>query len=1812
MARSYFNAILLVAVAGSLLIASPCTVAAEMQHVVGAAKVDITPAYPTLLSGYAARRAEPIHDVKQKLFARALAIGTDEQGPVVLVAIDNLGASASVSNAVGARLLKEHKIPRERFVVCATHTHNAPMLAGVANNLFVKDFNEREVAGLERYTSDLTEKIFQAAVTALKNRRPARLQWAIGSAQFAINRRDANGPVDHSLPVLRAIDADGKPIAILANYACHCVSVGNGMYFHGDWAGCAAEQIEADHPGATAIVVIGCGADQNPNAMNGIPSAEAHGAALAKEVKRVLAGPMRLLTAPLRGQLQNIELPLAELPTKAQWAETAKAAGIAGYHARKNLARLERGEALPTAVTYPVQTWAFGDELAMVFLGGEVVVDYARLLRQKFDFERLWVTAYSNDVGCYIPSERILREGRYEGGDAMVWYDKPIRFAPGMEKRILDEVTRQLPAAYRAPAANDKTGGTRPLSPAESMAQMRLRDGLRVELVAAEPLVVDPVAIDFGPDGKLWVAEMRDYPEGMDGKYQPGGKIKYLEDIDGDGRFDKSTEFMSDVPFPTGVLAWRRGVLVCAAPDVIFAEDTDGDGKADVRKKLISGFETTNYQARVNGLSLGLDNWIYASAGLFGGDGILPSGKSVSVRNRDFRWLVDQGTIEPVTGRSQQSRVRDDWGNWFGCDNGTPLFHYPVVERYLARNPHIASPNPIDAVVSGNQLYPRGKLVTFAQTGAPGRPTSACGLGIYRDTRLGQEFYGDAFICEPVNQLVHRMKLAPRGVSFAASRAAGEEQSEFLASTDNWFRPVQVRTGPDGAIWVVDMYRYLIEHPRFLSPEVRASLDVRAGDTRGRIYRIVPQDGLAPSIPKLVDLDIAGLVALLKSTNGTLRDMAHLELLWRADAGAGGPLRRLATSADLPQSRAQAVAVLEGLHSLMPDDVQRALADSHPEVRRQAIRLAEPFLGRSPQILSALQRLADDKDAFVRQQLAWSLGESNSPEVGETLAAILLASRGDSFTTSAALSSLNQQNVGVALATLLRSEAAGAEGELVPQVLKLAVAMGEKDVINSALSQILSPKDGAYTARQFTATPSMLEALARRKLSLNVGQADALAKMLSKARALVADDRADESLRLAAADVLAVADGDARREHFAAMRRWLGPQSPPRLQAKAIGFFATVDSAEAAQVLVESWKQLSPALQTTLLDAALAREKTTAALLSALESKSIPTGPIDAARRQFLLTHRNRQLQARAARLFVRSSSAEVAAVVETYRAADAAKGSVALGKALFGKKCASCHKLDGIGHAVGPDLAALTDRSKEYMLASILNPNDAIDQRYASYTAVTAGGEVFSGLLAAEVGNSLTLKLPEGKERTILRSDLDELRNAGVSMMPAGMEKEISLAGMSDLLAYLGASTSAATYRYSGPIVASTQYPDDAKQPKLTNGRVGSGRFNDGEWVGFQTLGATARPQPRIDFDLGRQMRLRGVRLSYGVNHRPGGIHAPDLVSLRTSENGRTFADPVEFAKFDDSPDGLSTYQIARREVSIPLPDLTARYVQLDVRNDGEWTMLSEIVFDGQPLEAVSTKPVDGPSRVRPPALSTPSVKAIDELLAGVKIGTDDEYRVIPQVFAQAIAAGKRNNDAELIALLDYALPKEQEPLRDWQAVAIGGGVINGLSQAGAWPAQTIAAMILDDAALSARWQRSLTLAAAMADNDAVRSGTRYDALRMVAMLPWDRSREQLPRYLSSGKEGDLVQGAVSGLADVPHIEAISQLLAATPKVSADMRALAIQGAARTDDGMVLILEKLETKKLSPTFLTDPVRRQLLNHTRADISARAAKLLMP
>ncbi len=941
---------------------------------VGVAKRDITPDYPIRLNGFAARGGES-DGVTGRIWAKAMAFADDVEGPAVMITTDNLGVPASLCAEVAGRLAKAGVKP-ERLTITATHTHSAPMLRGVANPIFGHDLSPEEWEHITRYSAEFTDALEVVALAAIKDAQPATLATATGRVSFAMNRRTKGGPVDHELPLLVVRAPDGKVRAVWFSYACHCVTLAANQ-INGDWAGAAMEEIEADFPGAIALASVGCGADQNPNARDTIEIARKQGRELADEVKRLLGSELTAITSAPTTTRAILSLDFDTPRTRAEWTELLKKGGQIAYHARLNLMRIDHGERIQTALDYPIQTWRFGSQLALVFLPGEVVVDYA--LRLKRELRGIITVGYANDAPAYIPSERILTEGGYEGGGAMIYYDRPHRFAPGLEKKIVDGVHAQLPEFRAAPG----TEGTKPKSPEEALQCFKTKPGLSIELIASEPLVQSPVAIDWGADGRLWVCEMFDYPTGLDGKWKPGGRIKILTDTDGDGRYDKAVVFLDGLPFPTGVTAYRRGALICAAPNILYAEDTDGDGRADKVEKLFSGFMTDNYQARVNSLTPGLDGWFYGANGLLGGT--ITGGKNgpVTLGNRDFRFRPETREFEAAGGFTQQGRVRDDWGRWFGCENGTPLYWFPLPEHYLARNP-AASPPGSRIALGGGAVFPiAAELPRYNDGHTAGRFTAACGIGIYRDDVL-VGFRGNAFTCEPAHNLVHRAVLEGAGAALSAGRAADEQSSEFLASTDIWFRPVQARTGPDGGLYIVDMYRFLIEHPRWVPAERLAAIDVRAGSKMGRIWRVVPAGYKALPVRDLTRLSSSELTDALDSPNGTERDRVQLEFSHifphiTEPSLVIGKITKLLQNAKLPEVRVHALCLLDMLGGLKREYIKRALADENPRVREHGVRLAGAALK------AALPPFADDPDAGVRFQLALTLGDIDGPEAAAAL-----------------------------------------------------------------------------------------------------------------------------------------------------------------------------------------------------------------------------------------------------------------------------------------------------------------------------------------------------------------------------------------------------------------------------------------------------------------------------------------------------------------------------------------------------------------------------------------------------------------------------------------------------------------------------------------------------------------------------------------------------------------------------------------------------------------------------------------------------------
>lgn len=450
---------LIAAAAAALLVLTPC-LPLRADHSVGVAAVDITPDYPIRLSGFGFRRTES-EGVTQKIWAKAIAFGEDAApGPAVIVTVDNLGVPAYLRADVAGRLQEKANLAPARFAITSTHTHTAPMLTNVCPTLFGLPIPPEHQAHIDRYTRELADNIEKAALAALADRKPARVEFGIGKHDLAMNRRTKGGPVDHDFPILviRELGQDGKIRAIYASYACHCVTLSHNKV-SGDWAGYLQETLQKNHPGAVVLTSVGCGADSNPSSgVTGdkVDVAAGQGADLAKEVDRLLAGKLAPIASPIATKTGEIELVFDTPPMREEFQKRAAGTDAIAHHARAQLARLDRGEPLQSKLSYMIQTWTFGDQLAMVFLPGEVVVDYSLRLKREFDRTRLWVNAYGNDVPCYIPSERVLKEGGYEGGGAMVYYDRPTKLAPGLEEKIVNEVHRQLPSTFASASSPDR------------------------------------------------------------------------------------------------------------------------------------------------------------------------------------------------------------------------------------------------------------------------------------------------------------------------------------------------------------------------------------------------------------------------------------------------------------------------------------------------------------------------------------------------------------------------------------------------------------------------------------------------------------------------------------------------------------------------------------------------------------------------------------------------------------------------------------------------------------------------------------------------------------------------------------------------------------------------------------------------------------------------------------------------------------------------------------------------------------------------------------------------------------------------------------------------------------------------------------------------------------------------------------------------------------------------------------------------------------------------------------------------------------
>ena len=934
-----------------------------------------------------------------------------------------------------------------------------------------------------------------------------------------------------------------------------------------------------------------------------------------------------------------------------------------------------------------------------------------------------------------------------------------------------------------------------------ALASFQLRDGFRMELLASEPLIASPVAMTFDENGRLFVIEMRDYSERRDERL---GRVKLLEDTNGDGKYDKATLFAGNLAWPTAIICYDGGIFVGASPDILYLKDTTGDGIADTRQVVFTGFGNSiarlNVQQLFNSFTWGIDNRIHGALG--GNPSIVTNlmqrgARPLELRGRDFSFDPRTFEMRAESGGGQWGISFDDEGNKFLCSNSRHIAAEMYEDRYSARNRFYSMPPPdVNIAVDGAaaevfRISPdepwrvlRTKwrvsgLVPGPVEGggrASGYFTGASGVTIYRGDAFPPEYRGDAFIADCGSNLIHRKKIRRDGLNFVAERAADEQKREFLASRDNWFRPVSMANAPDGTLYVVDMYRETIEHPWSLPPELKSKLDLNSGVDRGRIYRVVPNGFKQPNPVQLSNASTAELVQTLEHTNGWHRDTASRLLFERKDTNAIPFLQKLIADSPSNAGRMHALSTLLSFRAADLEDLKRALADVDPAVRLHAVRSTDNHVHADPDSdraawASMLQSQASDPDVRVRFQVALAAEDS------VTLTRIITRDVEDPWMRAAVLSGLSTGAADVFAALAGNNEFAHRPGAL-EFLRELARVAGASAPVNRV---VLDSRVASRSEHSFPFVVALASGLERRGMSISVVDGRTFEQLRTEAFKRISEPLAPDSERIEAVEFLQYANDTRSR---AALADLLTPSSSPALQSAVVAVLGRRRDQTMTNVFAR-WSQLAPPTRAKAVSVALGRRDMTSALLRAVEQGSIARPELSAADIQRMTTHSDGAIRNQARKVFHRDESAR-SEVVKKFRGALELKGDVARGHAIYQQRCMTCHRSGAEGLAVGPDLASVANAGKEKLLTSILDPNAEVAAAFVAYSVETKNGESILGVLAGENPLSVMLKTASGETNRIGRENISSMRGTDKSLMPESLEEGLSAQDLADLLEFV------------------------------------------------------------------------------------------------------------------------------------------------------------------------------------------------------------------------------------------------------------------------------------------------------------------------------------------------------------------------------------------------------------------------------------------
>lgn len=975
----------------------------------------------------------------------------------------------------------------------------------------------------------------------------------------------------------------------------------------------------------------------------------------------------------------------------------------------------------------------------------------------------------------------------------------------------------------------------------KALASFQVMEGFKVEMVAAEPLVADPVAMEVDEDGNMYVVEMHGYPLDVSGS----GKVKLLKDTNNDGFPDRSIVFADKLKLPTGIMRWKKGFIVTDAPDVLYLEDTNNDGKADIRKKVLSGFALSNPQHNLNTPRFELDNWIYLGhegavtpfvyKKQFGDKGtpiVFPDNPAapqlaVNANGRAVRFKPDSYELEELSGRTQYGHTTDAWGHRLYTSNANHLYHEVLANQYLKNNPALLMPNATQNISDHGEaaeIYPITENPNHQLLTDVGVITSSCGVTWYLGGAFGEKFKNVTFIAEPVHNLVHADIIKDAGASFVASRL--NEKSEFLASKDAWFRPVNFYVGPDGALYVIDYYRQIVEHPEWMSDEINRSGALYNGTDKGRIYRIVPEKGLPMNWLGKLNLSKKSsveLVKFLENENGWYRRTAQRLLLHRQAKDMIPALHDILEKSKLPEAKVHALWLLDGLQAIGREEISQALISKDSGVRENGIRVAEKYLLGvfGEKLETELFPLQNDESAKVRFQLLNTLGFIKSPEAEKVRLTILKRDFQDHWVGLASIASFaGKENQIFDFAIREFTQKQTPETDEFFSNLAATIANGDnKETFSEMMQKIMVDTQGADAWKAATLngvaklwrfkkgaamlsesekeqlltyfSPQNSSDLRRASLGLlelaGFPKGKLLDEKIENAMATLQNTVSlpEQKIEALHADAIAFLSMVNPNEVKPVLQQILTQKESVSIQIEAVKALGQMADHQTCLFLLKEMKNFSPSLQTEAVNVFLSKSERINGLLKAIEAKEVEKSVVGWRQMVRLMNYYDADVRAYARKVL--SVNEDRKAVLQKYMAALEMKGSQPKGKLVFEKNCASCHQIEGVkGVNFGPNLSTLRSRNATSVLTEIINPNNSIADNYDFWTLELTNGRSIAGIITHENTNSVSVREIGGIESTIQKKEVAKMQKAEQSIMPNGLENAISVQEMADLIAFI------------------------------------------------------------------------------------------------------------------------------------------------------------------------------------------------------------------------------------------------------------------------------------------------------------------------------------------------------------------------------------------------------------------------------------------